>query len=170
MGPARVHVGDMCTRRGLRAVFGSASTVTYPHPVHSPLVSTSWSLGSRSTLYSVVMPLLATIVLSDPWVNTTTRARVPEAFGKAGTDRTKGRQRPTRFDVRRTCKNHTVGRLVQYTISYVHPRLNEGGDVFMQCTWVRQKWQLPTSLRQSFAANANRPRATSLATKLEKKN
>lgn len=50
----------------------------------SPFVSTSFSLGSTSTLYSVVTPPLATTVLSDPCVNTTMRARVPQAFGMAG--------------------------------------------------------------------------------------
>lgn len=34
--------------------------------IYVPLVSTSWSFGSTSTLYSVVMPSLATMVLSAP--------------------------------------------------------------------------------------------------------
>ena len=50
-----------------------------------PLVSTSLSLGSASTGSTCTTPSLATIVLSAPCVNTTMRARVPDAFGRAGT-------------------------------------------------------------------------------------
>lgn len=61
--------------------------LTYPKTrkgcIPAPLVSMSFSLGSRITGYSVTDPPCATTVGSAPWVITTVRARVPLALGRA---------------------------------------------------------------------------------------